>query len=171
MTKRDNVSWRPRVTASSRSFAGHRAQVSWMNEDFPQGGSLDAKAETRPPCPGGAPYSSRGQRPREGAAFVPRPCKGRIPVASRRSCVPQVRLIRPFQGRASWGGRVFRGRCPRLLYQSPSGIVRISRTPCPARTWDMLSNFTPHTSGARVCRSGTKPHRGLCRASGRCRAR
>jgi hypothetical protein len=152
MTKRDNVSWRPRVTASSRSFAGHRAQVSWMNEDFPQGGSLDAKAETRPPCPGGAPYSSRGQRPREGAAFVPRPCKGRIPVASRRSCVPQVRLIRPFQGRASWGGRVFRGRCPRLLYQSPAGILRIPRPPISSEKCGTCSGSWQ--GGERESRSG-----------------
>jgi hypothetical protein len=170
MTKRDNVSWRPRVTASSRSFAGHRAQVSWMSEDFPQGGSLEAKAETRPPCPGGAPYSSRGQRPRKVRRSFPDPA--RVESRWRRAGLASRKLdsYDPFRA-GPRGGRVFRGRRPRLLYQSPSGIVRISRTPCPARTWDMLSILTPHTSAARVCRSNTKPHRGLCRASGRCRAR
>jgi hypothetical protein len=121
MTTRDNLSWLPRVSASSRSFAGHRAQVRWISEDFPQAGSLEAKAVTRPPRPGGAPYKEPvAAPPPEGAAFVPRPCKGRIPVASRRSCVPQVRLMRPFQGRGSWGARI-PGALPPATLSIPFG--------------------------------------------------
>jgi hypothetical protein len=47
--------------------------------------------------------------------------------------------IRPFQGRL--GAAVgFRGRCPRLLYESPSGILTHQFPPCvQPNVWDKLS--------------------------------
>ena len=57
----------------------------------------------RPVIPGGDRSNSRGQRPRKTPPQQgPTPqARGRIRVASHRSCVPRLRVMRPLQGRGT----------------------------------------------------------------------
>jgi hypothetical protein len=76
---------------------------------------------THPACPARAPYSSRGQRPRK----TDRKSADPVGVAWTRTEAPSTVAgslsCDPFRVGPA-GVAPFRGRCPPLLYPSPSGI-------------------------------------------------
>ena len=70
--------------------------------------------------PAGDSYSSRGQRPRKLAFPGPDPEGVEEKTVVAAVPCPSDQRLRPLQGR-SVGGKPFRGRCPRLLPDAPSG--------------------------------------------------
>jgi hypothetical protein len=83
--------------------------------------------------------SAYGATPPDGVVFVPRPCRGRITLGRGTQDRRGFKRIRPLQGRTELG-RVFRGRCPRLIYGSPAGIK------CALRFW-----------GEQACKIPSRP--------------
>ena len=119
-------------------------------------------------CPAGAQYSSRGQRPRKAGQIDPTlkgshkatPADGiphiRPSILSAIPC-PLHPLFDPFRVNAPWASG-FRERCPRLLYESPSGIRRhrngrgvpATHHPPPITTCSRVYHLVPRPSAPRA---------------------